>query len=114
MENLTLQLADKFRSIGVGATYGEPIDVEGSTIVPVAFASYGFGAGEGEGEVAEENHGAGEGGGGGGCAIPLGAYVKTRDGLHFEPNVVSLLAIGIPFVWVAGKALAGIIKALKK
>jgi len=113
-DNLTLQLADKFKSAGVGMTYGQPVEVDGQTIVPVAFASYGFGAGEGEGEVTASNHGSGEGGGGGGCAIPLGAYVKGPEGLRFEPNLVSLLAVSIPFVWVLGKALSGIIRALKK
>jgi uncharacterized spore protein YtfJ len=114
MENLTLQLAEKFKASGVKMAYGEPVDVDGEKIVPVALVSYGFGAGEGEGEVTSDNHGSGEGGGGGGSSIPLGAYVKTREGLRFEPNVIALLTVSIPLVWVLGRALSGIIKALKK
>ena len=33
---------------------------------------------------------------------------------RFEPNVIALLAVSVPFVWVAGRALARIIRALKK
>jgi hypothetical protein len=40
--------------------------------------------------------------------------VKSGGAARFEPNVISLLAVGIPFVWVAGKAVARIIRALKK
>ncbi len=119
MTNLALEMADRFKSIGVTSVYGDPVDVDGAKLLPVALAWYGFGVGEGEGEgdtgsATVSGHGAGSGGGGGGFALPIGAYLKTSTGLRFEPNVVSLLAVGIPFVWTAGKALAFIIKALKK
>ena len=109
MAQLAKDLADTVTRVGVHSAYGDPIEVDGTTIIPVACASYGFGAGEGGAEVGE-----GGGGGGGGAAIPVGAYV-TRDGLtKFEPNLVALLAVGIPFVWVAGRALARVIRALKR
>lgn len=109
MTNLAEKLAESTRSFGVTAAYGDPVDVNGSTIIPVAYVSYGFGAGE-ESEEGES----GSGGGGGGMSVPIGAYVKTGDTVRFDPNIVSLLAVGIPFVWVAGKALARIIRALKR
>lgn len=109
MAQLAKQLADTVVQVGVKSAYGDPIEVDGTTIIPVACASFGFGAGE-EGTDAA----AGAGGGGGGSALPLGAYV-TRDGhTKFEPNLVALLAVGIPFVWVAGRALARVIRALKR
>lgn len=119
MTKLPLELADKFKSVGVTTVYGDPVDVDGEKLVPVALAWYGFGAGEAEGEgdassVTVHGNGAGSGGGGGGFALPIGAYLKTREGLRFEPNIVSLVAIGIPFVWVVGRALSLIIRALKK
>ena len=67
----------------------------------------GFGAGE-------DTAGGGSGGGGGGVAIPVGAYLRKGDDLRFEPNVISLLAVGIPFVWVAGRALSRVIRALNR
>ncbi len=50
----------------------------------------------------------------GGAAIPVGAYIRKGDDLRFEPNLVSLLAVGIPFVWVAGRALSRVIRALTR
>lgn len=119
MTKLALELADKFKAVGVTTVYGDAVDVDGEKLVPVALAWYGFGAGEGEAEAdtaskANAGHGTGSGGGGGGFAIPVGAYIKTRQGLRFEPNVVSLVAVGIPFVWAVGKALSLVIRALKK
>jgi len=111
MSNLAVQLADTVKSFGVKAVYGESQDIEGTTFVPVALVAYGFGAGEGEGPNGEGNGG---GGGGGGYTLPIGAYVGDSLGVRFQANPVALLAVGIPFVWVAGKSLALVIKALKK
>lgn len=111
MASITKQIADTVTSVGVHAAYGDPVDLDGTTIVPVAIVSYGFGAGEGvEGEDGEPA----AGGGGGGFACPTGAYV-TRDGYtRFEPNTIALLTVGIPFVWVAGRSIARLIRALKR
>ena len=48
MASITKQIADTVSSVGVHAAYGEPVELDGTTIVPVAIASYGFGAGEGQ------------------------------------------------------------------
>jgi len=109
MTNLALKLAENARTIGVRSAYGDPVQIEGVTIVPVALVQYGFGGG-GEGDDAE----GAAGGGGGGMAVPIGAYVKSGGAARFEPNVISLLAVGIPFVWVSGKAIARIIRAVKR
>ncbi len=58
--------------------------------------------------------GTAEGGGGGGVSVPVGVYVRREEGLRFEPNIVTLLVVAVPFVWVAGRALTRIIRALKK
>lgn len=108
MTNLVLKLAENARSVGVKSAYGDPIQVEGITLVPVALVQYGFGGGD-----AGESAG-GAGGGGGGMSIPIGAYVKTGNTVRFDPNVISLLMVGIPFVFVAGHALARVIRALKR
>ncbi len=112
MASLTQQLADTVTQVGVHSAYGAPVEVDGTTIMPVACTSYGFGAGEGSGEGRTEAEGSG--GGGGGISVPVGAYV-TRDGAtRFEPNLIALLVVAVPFVWVAGRALARIIRALKR
>ncbi|MGG7463734.1 hypothetical protein [Plantibacter sp. YIM 135347] len=109
MTNLVLKLAEQAKNIGVTAAYGEQQDVDGVKLVPVALSYYGFGAGS-EGDADD----AAGGGGGGGLSVPVGAYIKTQDGLRFDPNLISLIAVAIPFIWVSGKALSSIIKALKK
>lgn len=109
MTNLALKLAENARSVGVKSAYGDPVQIDGVTLVPVALVQYGFGGGD----AGETDDGAG-GGGGGGMSVPIGAYVKSGGTVRFEPNVISLLAVGIPFLWVAGKTLARIIRALKR
>jgi len=54
--------------------FGEPIEREGITVIPVARARFGFGGGGGEGK-----QGPGRGGGGGAVVSPLG-YIELRDG----------------------------------
>ena len=106
MPNIALELGKQSASLGVKTAYGEPQDLDGVTIIPVAFTWTGFGGGSDE---------AGNGGGGGGgYAMPLGAYIRRGDDLRFEPNLVSLLAVSIPFFWVAGRAFSRVIRALKK
>lgn len=106
MPNLAIELGKQAASLGVKSIYGEQQDVDGVTFIPVAVSWSGFGAGEDS-----EN---GSGGGGGGAAIPVGAYIRRGDDLRFEPNLVSLIAVAIPFVWVAGRALSRLVRALKR
>ena len=105
MPNLALELGKQNASLGVNSVYGEQQDVDGVRLVPVAISWSGFGAGESP---------EGSGGGGGGYAAPIGAYIRKGDDLRFEPNIISLLAVGIPFIWVAGRALSRVIRALKR
>lgn len=110
MPNIAVSIAQSLQSFGVASVYGEPVEVEGSTMVPVALRWFGFGGGSDGGESDTVSGG----GGGGGATVPIGAYIKDDYGLRFQPNVVSLLAVAIPVVWVSGRALARVIKALKK
>ncbi|MFV0373642.1 hypothetical protein [Microbacterium sp.] len=109
MPHFVIDLGKQVATLGASAVYGEQQDVDGIRFIPVALSSFGFGGGEGG--TGDET---GSGGGGGGSAIPVGAYIRRGDDLRFEPNVVSLLAVAIPFVWVAGRALSRVIRALKR
>ncbi|TFB57118.1 hypothetical protein E3T34_11855 [Cryobacterium sp. TMT1-62] len=110
MTSLPEKLADISRTAGVRSAYGDPVQVDGVTLIPVALVYYGFGGGEGDSAAT----GSGSGGGGGGASLPIGAYVKSGTTVRFEPNVISLLAVGIPFLWVAGKAISRVVRALKR
>lgn len=106
MPNIALELGQQSASFGVKSAYGEQQDVDGIRVIPVALTWSGFGGGSDE---------AGNGGGGGGgWSVPLGAYIRRGDDLRFEPNIVSLLTVAIPFVFFAGRALSRVIRALKK
>ena len=108
MPQLAVRLAEMLTTVGAKAAYGDPIEIDGKRIVPVAFLWYGFGGGSDEGEDAAA------GGGGGGATIPVGAYVTTGTTVRFQPNLVAVLAVAIPLTFVAGRALARVVKALKK
>lgn len=106
MSNFVLELGKQATTFGVNAVYGEQQDVDGVRIIPVALTWSGFGGGGDES--------GNSGGGGGAYAVPVGAYIRKGDDLRFEPNLVSLIAVAVPFVFFAGRALSRVIRALKK
>jgi uncharacterized spore protein YtfJ len=73
----------------VKSVFGEPIRVEGKTVVPVAKVSYGFGGGSGSGKISARPDQQGEGGGGGGGvrAYPAGALEITETSTRFVPFI---------------------------
>lgn len=87
----------------VKTVYGEPVQAEGRTIIPVARVAYGFGGGGGRGQKSrtrDENE-EGEGAGGGVGVNPIGVIEITRD----ETRYIPLRTTGK----VAGGLLAGLI-----
>src|SRR5262245_15015778 len=84
----------------VSAVFGEPVQREGLTVIPVAKARFGFGGGGGSGSRAGEE-GSGGGGGGGAYVTPVG-FVEVRDG------AAAFRRITTPTDWVAVVAAASI------
>jgi uncharacterized spore protein YtfJ len=80
-------------SLGSAATvktvFGDPIHIDGKTVVPVARVALGFGAGFGAGRGAhhavEDGKAEGGGGGGGATAVPAGALEITASQTRFVP-----------------------------
>ena len=68
------------QSASVESVYGDPIESDDRTVVPVARIAYGFGSGGGEGEDDEPG---GFGGGGGLAATPVGALEITESDTRF-------------------------------
>ncbi len=66
---------------------GEPITIEGTTLIPLLSVGFCFGAGggsdKGETKVAAEGGGSGTGGGGG--VKPIAVIVIDKDGVRIEP-----------------------------
>lgn len=93
-------VGDKAR---VQTVFGEPVEREGITVIPVAKARFGFGGGGGGG-TRQGDEGSGGGGGGGAVVSPVG-YIELRGG------IAEFKRISSPFDLVA-VVVAGSIAAL--
>ena len=102
-EAILSRLADRIPArFGAVAVYGEPVEREGVTVVPVATARFGFGAGGGSDPSAG---GQGEGGGGGGMTTPVG-YIELKEGRsRFVPIVHPARMLAL----ICGSAVAAIV-----
>ena len=92
--------------------YGEPIEVEGKSIIPVAKVMYGLGGGFGKAKTIDregrkEEKPAGESGGGGIRIVPIGVIEVSRDKTNFvslDNKKVSLLIV-VLIAFLAGLIL---------
>lgn len=112
----------------VKAVFGEPIERDGLTIIPVARVRWGFGGGAGSGPVAvgpgidgqgpsafESEYGqpgSGSGGGGGATADPIGYLEIGPNGAVFKPIVSPMPSPG--FLLAAGATAAIVLRSLAK
>jgi uncharacterized spore protein YtfJ len=80
-------MAEKLGAVARAATvFGEPVERDGITVVPVAKARWGFGGGEGHRKDED-----GAGGGGGVQVTPVGFIEIKDDAATFRPiRTVSL------------------------
>jgi hypothetical protein len=99
-------LVETFKNIGVSRAYGNPIQVGGEEIVPVALVSFGFGGG------GEADDGA-SGGGGGGMVLPLGVYRNVGGHAAFRPNTVVTLVCLVPVIAALGAATRRAIRSAR-
>jgi len=64
---------------------GEPITIEGNTLIPLVSVGFGFGAGGGQGSEPNKGSGHGGGTGGGGGVRPVALVIINKDGVRVEP-----------------------------
>jgi uncharacterized spore protein YtfJ len=78
-------LADRIgKRAGAATVFGEPVERDEITVIPVARAGWGFGGGSG---TSPDGSGGGEGGGGGAVAWPVG-YIEIRGSeTRFRPII---------------------------
>jgi len=107
-------IADRLgASSSVAAVYGEPIERDGTTIIPVARVAWGIGGGTGSGAAADG--GGSSEGGGGTTASPVG-FIEMRDGhaefrpIRMRPPVWALA----PVVMASGIASLLILHGLRR
>jgi uncharacterized spore protein YtfJ len=88
----------------VSKVYAEPIEHEGTLVIPAAevITGMGFGAGFGAGGP-EDVGGTGSGGGGGGQAHarPVAVIIADKDGVRVEP-VFDFTKISLAFITALG------------
>ena len=113
----------------VKAVFGDPIERNGITIVPVARVRWGFGGGAGRGPIAVGPavandaptgdtkidagiSGAGTGGGGGVTADPIGYLEIGPDGATFKPITSPMPGPG--FLLAAGAAAALMLRGIAR
>jgi uncharacterized spore protein YtfJ len=75
------------RMLNTKTVVGEPITIEGNTLIPLVSVGFGFGAGGGTGKAkaSEEGEGSGGGTGGGGGVKPIALIIIGKDGVRLEP-----------------------------
>jgi uncharacterized spore protein YtfJ len=88
VENLLkTTLGEIERLLTTRTVVGDPITIEGHTVIPLVSIGFGFGAGGGSGKeqktVSGEAFGGGSGGGGG--IKPVAIIIVGRDGVRVEP-----------------------------
>ncbi len=73
------------RMLNTKTVVGEPITVEGNTLIPLISVGFGFGVGAGQGTEKEKSSGQGGGTGGGGGVKPVALVIINADGVRVEP-----------------------------
>lgn len=75
------------RLLNTKTVVGDPITIDGNTLVPLVSVGFGFGAGGGTGKMKAGTAGEGVGGGtgGGGGVKPIALIVINKDGVRLEP-----------------------------
>ncbi len=88
VENLVkTTLGEIEKVLSARTVVGEPITIQGATLIPLISIGFGFGAGggEGKGEAKQMGEGAGGGTGGGAWVKPIAVVVVDKEGVRIEP-----------------------------
>jgi uncharacterized spore protein YtfJ len=72
------------RMLSTKTVVGEPITVEGHTLIPLVSIGFGFGVGAGEGNDPKKGAGTGGGTAGGGGVKPVALVIVGKDGVRLE------------------------------
>ena len=83
---LKITLEELEKVLSTRSVVGEPIEVNGNTLIPLSSIGFGFGAGGGTGKSpkTDDAEGAGSGTGGGGGIKPVAMVVINGDGVRLE------------------------------
>lgn len=95
------------RMLNTKTVVGEPITIEGNTLIPLVNVGFGFGVGGGKGS--DPQKGAGQGGatGGGGGVKPVALVIINKDGVRVEPIKSGASSVLEKVAETIGKAATG-------
>lgn len=95
------------RMLNTKTVVGDPITIEGNTLIPLVSVGFGFGAGGGEGTDPSKGAGTGGGTGGGGGVKPVALIIINKDGVRIEPIKGGAASVLEKVAETIGKAAAG-------
>jgi uncharacterized spore protein YtfJ len=78
------------RMLNTKTVVGEPITVEGNTLIPLISVGFGFGVGAGEGTDPKKGAGAGGGAGGGGGVKPVALVIINKDAASLVDKIADV------------------------
>lgn len=73
------------RMLNTKTVVGDPITIEGNTLIPLVSVGFGFGVGAGQGSEPQKGAGQGGGTGGGGGVKPVALIVINEEGVRLDP-----------------------------
>ncbi len=95
------------RLLNTKTVVGDPITIEGNTLIPLISIGFGFGVGSGEGKDPSKGAGTGGGTGGGGGVKPVALIIINKDGVRVESIKGGTASVIEKIAETVGKATAG-------
>lgn len=94
------------RMLNTKTIVGEPITIEGNTLIPLVSVGFGFGVAGGQGSEPDKGSGRGGGTAGGGGVKPVALIIVNNDGVRLEPIKSGTASVLEKVAEIAGKAAA--------
>ena len=115
VQNLIKMCLDEIeRMLTTKTVVGEPMTIEGNTIIPLVNIGFGFGGGSGTGKGPKETgEGTGTGTGGAGSVKPVAVIVVNKEGVRIESVKGGAATFAEKVADVAGKVMEGRAEAKK-
>jgi uncharacterized spore protein YtfJ len=95
------------RMLNTKTVVGEPITIEGNTLIPLVNVGFGFGVGGGQGTEPQKGSGHGGGTGGGGGVKPVALVIINKEGVRVEPIKSGTASVLEKVADTIGKAATG-------
>jgi uncharacterized spore protein YtfJ len=95
------------RMLNTKTVVGEPITIEGNTLIPLVNVGFGFGVGGGRGAEPQKGSGQGGGTGGGGGVKPVALIIINEDGVRVEPIKSGTTSVLEKVAETIGKTVSG-------